>query len=154
MLTIKEYLKLGNNNLDEQYDDEDDLDYSLSNHDRNLYKKYRKHYLDLIDNVDQINAIAERVGEDALNDNDNAVNLGKHCAQLIGDMGRLAQKFDDEQLGEFLFEILCVADDLYTRYPHPSNFADGGEFYTTSIENLDNTVEQYQQTGDFDAFEA
>lgn len=154
MLTIKEYLKLGNYNLDEQYDDdEDDLDYSLSNHDRNLYKKYRKYYQDLIDNVDQINAIADKVG-DELDDNQDAVDLGEECAALIKQMGSLANKFDDEQLGDFLFEILCVADDLYTRYPQPSNFADGGEFYTTTIENLDNTIEQYQQTGDFDAFEA
>lgn len=154
MISIQQYLEQGNYNEDyddgDYFEEQEQPEYCLSSDDHTLYNKYRACYQQLIDCVDQINEIASN--DCCLDSNPQAIQAGQRCAQLIGEMGDLASAFQDDQLGEFLFDILCVADYLYDGYPQPSNFADGGEFYTTTIENLDYTIMRYEYTGEFDQF--
>lgn len=156
MLTFKQYFdasnKINESYDDDYYDDDYEDDFSLSMHDRQLFNRYCTKYKKLIDTIAQINKLSQKLDDQQLDKDPKAIALGKQCTKLIGEMGKIAGQFVRDPVGEYLYDILCVADELYTQYPQPSNFIDSGEFTVNTIADLNRVIDQYEQTGEIDEF--
>lgn len=121
----------------------------LTQHDHDMFEKFLDMYEQLIDTVQTIREIGQQTDVDF---DDEAIEYGDEAVDIIRELSRIVESFDDEQLRDELEQFLLVGGDVYC-YSIPSGYLEDGEFSIYATEDIREYVEDYLKVGTFDVFD-